>query len=203
MTAPRNRPTALAIWLIIAGVVGLIAAFALTLDRIYLSENPGASASCDFSVLLQCSANIKSWQGSVFGFPNPLIGLMAWPAPIVVGVALLGGVRFPRWFWITFWAGITGAFVFVCWLISQSIFALGTLCPWCMATWSVTIPTFYAVTLHLFRSGVFPVSARSQATAAPLMKWVPLAAVVSYAIILLLAQLRLDALTNIINTLFG
>lgn len=72
-----------------------------------------------------------------------------------------------------------------------------------MATWSVTIPTFYAVTLHLFRSGVFPVSARSQATAAPLMKWVPLAAVVSYAIILLLAQLRLDAITNIINTLFG
>jgi uncharacterized membrane protein len=73
-------------------------------------------------------------------------------APIVVGAAILAGARFARWFWVAFWAGIAFAFAFVIWLISQSIYVLGTLCPWCMVTWLVTIPTFYVVTIHLFRT---------------------------------------------------
>ena len=35
------------------------------------------------------------------------------------------------------------------------------------------------------------------------MAWVPLAAFVSYAIILLLAQFEMNAITNIWQTLFG
>ena len=75
---------------------------------------------------------------------------------VVVGVAILAGARFARWFWWLFAARVTLAFVFVLWLISQSIFVLGTLCPWCMVTWVVTIPTFYAVTLHVLRTGIVP-----------------------------------------------
>ncbi|WP_438352833.1 vitamin K epoxide reductase family protein [Microbacterium sp. CJ88] len=193
----HTRPTVLAVWLVIAGVIGWSAAFALTLEKLHALANPGAGASCDFSVLVQCSANLESAQGSVFGFPNPLIGLGAWTAPIVVGMAILAGARFARWFWVLFWAGMLFAFCFVCWLIGQSIFVLGTLCPWCMVTWAVTIPTFYAVTLHLLRSGVVPALAGLRSAANRLMAWVPLLAILSYAVIVLLAQVRLDALTNI------
>jgi uncharacterized membrane protein len=193
----RTRPLVLAIWLIVAGVIGWFAAFQLTLDKFHQLANPGSSASCDFSVLVQCSKNLESWQGSAFGFPNPIIGLACWIAPIIVGVALLGGVRFPRWFWGLFWVGFLFAFSFVCWLISQSIFVLGTLCPWCMVTWLVTIPSFYAVTLHALRIGVVPIPERGQRIADRLMAWVPLMAIVSYAIIALLAQIRLDALVNV------
>ena len=105
---------------------------------------------------MQCAKNLESWQGSVFGFPNPILGLTGWVAPIVVGVAILAGARFARWFWWLFELGLAFAFVFVIWLIGQSIFVLGTLCPWCMVTWVVTIPTFYAVTLHLLRTGIVP-----------------------------------------------
>lgn len=188
-TAP---PRGLAIWLILAGIVGWFAAFQLTIERFFLLENPGSAASCDISLLVQCTANLESWQGSAFGFPNPIIGLTGWFAPIVVGFALLAGARFARWFWILFWAGMAFAFGFVIWLISQSVFSLFTLCPWCMVTWIVTIPSFYAVTVHLFRTGVFPVSERAQSIAARAMSWVPLAAILSYALVALLAQLRLD-----------
>jgi uncharacterized membrane protein len=191
------RPTALAVWLVIAGLVGWSAAFALTLEKLHALANPGSGASCDFSVLVQCSANLESPQGSVFGFPNPLIGLGAWVAPIVVGMAILAGARFARWFWWLFWAGMLFAFCFVCWLIGQSIFVLGTLCPWCMVTWTVTIPSFYAVTFHLLRSGLAPAPAGVRKAADRLMAWVPLMAIVSYAVIVVLAQVRLDALTNI------
>lgn len=200
--ASARRPLGLAIWLIIAGVVGWYAAFSLTVERFHLLADPNATASCDFSVLVQCTANLQSWQGSVFGFPNPILGLSGWVAPIVVGAALLAGARFARWFWLLFWAGMLFAFGFVIWLISQSLFVLGTLCPWCMVTWLVTIPTFYAVAVHLVRSGVVSDAPRVRAAGAALAPWVPLMAFVTYAVVLLLAQLRLDAIPQLIDVIF-
>ncbi|BDV30746.1 vitamin K epoxide reductase family protein [Microbacterium terricola] len=190
----HTRPLALAIWLIIAGAIGWWAAFSLTAERFHLLQNPGSTASCDFSPLVQCTANLASWQGSVFGFPNPILGLAGWVAPIVVGFAILAHARFARWFWWLFELGLTFAFVFVIWLIGQSIYVLGTLCPWCMVTWVVTIPTYYAVTLHVLRAGLLPAPPAIRRGAEALMGWVPLLAIVSYAIIAVLAQLRLDVL---------
>ena len=100
-TAAR-RPIGMAIWLIIAGAIGWFAAYSLTIERMHLLADPNAIAGCDFSVLVQCTANLESWQGSVFGFPNPILGLSGWMAPIVVGAALLAGARFggrsgPAW----------------------------------------------------------------------------------------------------------
>ena len=201
---PRHhRPVALAVWLIVAGAIGWWAAFSLTLERLHLLADPQAAASCDFSILVQCTANLQSSQGALFGFPNPLLGLTGWAAPVIVGFAILAGARFAPWFWWCFWAGTAFAFGFIIWLIGQSIFVLGTLCPWCMVTWVVTIPTFYAVTLHELRGGAVPVSAGARRIADKLMVWVPLAAFVSYAIILLLAQVRLNAIPNIVETIFG
>ncbi|QKJ19358.1 vitamin K epoxide reductase family protein [Microbacterium hominis] len=199
MASPQThtRPTALALWLIVAGAVGWWAAFSLTMERFHLLMDPQASASCDFSVLVQCTANLESPQGSVFGFPNPILGLTGWVAPIVVGFAILAHARFARWFWWLFALGIAGAFTFVVWLIGQSIFVLGTLCPWCMVTWAVTIPTFYAVVLHLLRAGLVPAPAGLRKGADALMSWTPLLAILSYAVIAVLAQIRLDVLGSL------
>ncbi|MFJ6652466.1 vitamin K epoxide reductase family protein [Microbacterium sp. NPDC091313] len=192
--AAETRHPVLAVWLIIAGVVGEWAAFSLTTERLHLLENPGSTASCDFSVLIQCGKNLDSWQGSLFGFPNPLIGLICWSAPIVVGVAMLAGARFARWFWWLFTLGVTGAMAFVIWLISQSLYSLATLCPWCMVTWSVTIPTFYAVWVHVLREGIVPASAGVRRAANALVSWIPLMAILSFALIAVLAQLQLNVL---------
>lgn len=200
---PPARSVGLGVWLMIAGAIGWYAAFALTLERMHLLADPDASASCDLSILVQCTANLESWQGSVFGFPNPILGLAGWMAPLVVGAGILAGARFARWFWVVFWAGLAFAFGFVIWLISQSIFVLSTLCPWCMVTWAVTIPTFYAVTVHMFAVGAVPVSPPARERAHRLFVWVPLATFVSYAIVILLAQVQLNAIPNIWQTLFG
>lgn len=192
-TRPRSsRPTAFALWLIFAGVVGWFAAFELTVERLRLLADPNATAACDISLLVQCGANLTSPQGAVFGFPNPILGLTGWMAPIVVGAALLAGARFARWFWLLFGLGVTGAFAFVLWLIAQSIYSLGTLCPWCMVTWSVTIPTFYAVVVHLVRVGAIPASASARRRADALMAWTPLMAIVTLAVVGVLAQVNLN-----------
>nr|WP_082487803.1 vitamin K epoxide reductase family protein [Leifsonia sp. Root112D2] len=197
MTEPSKRPTVLAIFLIIAGAIGFVAAFALTLDKFALLENPQAQLSCNFSVLIGCSKNLNSWQGAVLGFPNPLIGVACWPAVIAVGVGILAKARFARWFWILFNLGILGALVLVIFLIDQSIYALFVLCPWCMVTWSVTIPTFLAVTLYNLKTGNIPVPASVRRVAGALYSWVPLITIVCYAIVAVLAQIKLDWLHNI------
>lgn len=204
MSEQRPRPVVYAVWLIIASVIGWFAAFQLTVEKFALLQDPDAALSCDLSAFIQCGKNLGSWQGEVFGFPNPLLGLTGWMAPLVVGVALLAGARFARWFWALFGVGITFAFGFVCWLISQSIYDLIVLCPWCMVTWAVTIPTFFATMLHLTRNGTFTSSERAQARADKLMVWVPLATIVAYAIIVVMAQTKgIDFLGEMARIVFG
>ncbi len=204
MSEQRPRPVVYAVWLIIASVIGWFAAFQLTVEKFALLQDPDAALSCDLSAFIQCGKNLGSWQGEVFGFPNPLLGLTGWMAPLVVGVALLAGARFARWFWALFGVGITFAFGFVCWLISQSIYDLIVLCPWCMVTWAVTIPTFFATMLHLTRNGTFTSSEKAQARADKLMVWVPLATIVAYAIIVVMAQTKgIDFLGEMARIVFG
>ncbi|MBH0053931.1 MULTISPECIES: vitamin K epoxide reductase family protein [unclassified Salinibacterium] len=190
----RNRPIALAIFLIFAGVVGLWASFQLTLEKLHVLQNPDATLSCDFSIVVQCAANLESAQGALFGFPNPIIGLVAFMAPVVVGAAILAGARFNSWFWVTFNLGVAGAFTFILWLAYQSIFNIGTLCPWCMVVWSVTIPMFWAVTLRNLKVGAIPAPRALRKAAGAAYSWVPVITIVGYIIIAIVAQYRLDVL---------
>ena len=196
-TTSRRLPVPFAITLIVTGVVGWWAAFSLTLDKIAVLKHPDAVLDCNVSVLVQCGKNLGSWQGSVLGFPNPIIGLAAWIAPILVGVSLLAGARFPRWYWMLFNLGVAGAMAFVIWLMHESIFDLGTLCPWCMLTWSMVIPLFFTVTVRNAAAGVF--GTRLAAFGRAATPWLVPATVIAYAIVLLVAQLRLDALSRILH----
>ena len=192
-----RRPIALAILLIVGGALGLLGAFELTLDKIQVLSNPNAHLSCNFSVLVQCGTNLKSWQGSLFGFPNPLIGLVCFPAPIFMGVASLAGARFPRWFWSVFNVGMLGALAFVIWLMGESIFVLGTLCPWCMLVWSVVIPMFVATTLYDIGQGNVPAGRGLRRVGAALYGWTPLISLLAYVVVAVVAQLRLNVLAQI------
>lgn len=192
MTEPETsrRPIVFAIFLIVAGALGWWASFALTVDKFLLLQNPEADLDCNFSIIVQCGKNLDSWQGAVLGFPNPIIGLGGFVAPIAVGVGLLAGARFDRWFWAVFNVGIAGALAFVIWLISQSVFVLGTLCPWCMLAWSVTIPLFWIVTARNLADGVFGRGAVGFGRG--LLSWAIPITIVSYAVVALIAQLQLN-----------
>lgn len=185
-----KRPVGFGIFLVVAGVVGLSAAFALTLEKIHKLLHPEEAASCDYSVIVQCGKNLASWQGSLFGFPNPIIGLMAWSVVITIGVSLFAGARYANWFWRGLNIGATGALVFVIWLFSESVFVLGTLCPWCMVTWSAAIPLFWVVTFWNMKNGIWGIKAQKLGTI--LLSWVAIIILVSYLIEATIAQLVLN-----------
>lgn len=195
-TVQVKRPTILAIFLIVAGLIGIWAAFALTLDKFTLLQHPAAQLTCNINPLVGCGKNLESWQGSVLGFPNPLIGLLCWPATVAVGTAILAGARFRRWFWILFNLGVLGAMVLVVFLITSSLYSLFVLCPYCMITWIVTIPTFWSVSLYNLKTGNIPVPASVQRYAAIAYEWVPLITLISYVIVAVFAQIQVQWIPN-------
>ena len=193
---PQTRSLAVSLSLIVLGLIGFVAAFALTLDKFTLLENPGADLSCNVSVLIGCSTNLNSAQGEVFGFPNSLLGIAFWSATFTIGVALLAGATLARWFWALFTLAATASLALVIWFVSQSLFVLHVLCPWCMVTWAVTIPLFFLVVFHTLHIGAIPVPAQVRRMANAAFGWIPLITLVCYLTVAGLAQWQLDVLSE-------
>ncbi|MEY2849147.1 MAG: hypothetical protein RI885_1814 [Actinomycetota bacterium] len=191
---PRRDARGLGLFLLLAGGLGFVAAFALTLDKLQVLEDPTTALGCDFSLIVQCGANLSSAQGELFGFPNPLLGIVGFTAVVAVGTALVAGAVFADWFWALFGIGLVAAQVFVVWLIAQSIFVLGTLCPWCMLVWAVTIPLFLVVTLRNAASGILRMPGGVRRASRRLLGWVLSLTLGCYLIVAVIAQLRLDVL---------
>jgi len=191
---PVVRPTGLAVLLIVAGTIGLAAAGTLTLDKLHLLADPNAQLSCSFSVLIGCATNLSSAQGNIFGFPNSLLGVVGWTVVIAIGVAILAGARFARWYWIGLNVGVTGAIALVLWLIQQSIFVLDILCPWCMVTWSVTFPTFLAVTFYNVKTGNIPAPESVRRVASVAFGWLPVITLGCLIAVAVVAQVEMDFL---------
>lgn len=188
----ESRNTGLGIFLLVISAIGLLAAFALTIEKIHKLQFPDEAASCDFSVIVQCGKNLASWQGSTFGFPNPLMGLIAWPVVMASGAGLLAGARYARWYWMAFNVVAAAGLGFVIWLFSQSVFVLGTLCPWCMVTWSATIPLFWVITFWNLKHGIWSDSDRVKKLGATLLSWSPTFIFMSFVIEAVIAQVVLD-----------
>lgn len=144
---PSSRPVRIvsAVWVLIAGVVGLTAAVTLTVEKVKLLENPAYVPSCSINPVLSCGSVMVTPQAAEFGFPNSLIGVVAFSVVVVTGVLALAKVALPQWFWAGLAAGTLVGAVFVHWLIYQSLYVIGALCPYCMVVWSVTIPLLAVV----------------------------------------------------------
>ena len=132
-------PALSAWWLLIAGVIGLIASMTLTVEKIDILLNPSYVPSCNINPILSCGSVMITPQASLLGFPNPLLGLVAFTVVIVTGLLALSKVVLPQWYWVGLTVGLLVGAVFVHWLIFQSLYRIGALCPYCMVVWVVTM----------------------------------------------------------------
>ncbi|MFC3572650.1 vitamin K epoxide reductase family protein [Streptomyces yaanensis] len=140
--------------LIVTGALGILASFVITIDKFQLLQDPGFTPSCNLSPVVSCTNVMRSHQAGVFGFPNPLIGLLAYPVVVAAGAALLAGARFRRWFWLGLNAGALLGVAFCMWLMTQALYEIGALCLWCCLAWAATIALFWYTTVHNLRHGI-------------------------------------------------
>ena len=142
---PSVISSASAWWILIAGVAGLIASATLTIEKIELLVNPSYVPSCNLNPIVSCGSVMTTPQASAFGFPNSLIGIAAFAVVTVTGVLAVAKVPLPRWYWIGITLGTLAATGFVHWLIVQSLYHIGALCPYCMVVWVATISLLVVV----------------------------------------------------------
>ncbi|ANY09720.1 Vitamin K epoxide reductase [Pseudonocardia sp. HH130630-07] len=140
---PGPLPRVLPWLLVVGGALGLLSAFVLTVERIAILQDPSYTPSCSINPVLSCGSVMTTEQAAFFGFPNPLLGIGAFAVVVTTGAAVLAGVRFPAWWWAGLTAGAALGVVFVHYLIVQSLYDIGALCPYCMVVWAVTIPIFW------------------------------------------------------------
>ncbi len=134
-----------AIGVLVAGVLGLAAAATLTVEKIEILIDPSYIPSCSLNPVLSCGSVMTTPQASVFGFPNSLLGIIAFTVVLVTGVLTVARVTLPRWYWAALAVGTALGVVFVHWLIFQSLYRIGALCPYCMVVWAVTVPLLVIV----------------------------------------------------------
>ncbi|MFC8850080.1 MULTISPECIES: vitamin K epoxide reductase family protein [unclassified Micromonospora] len=149
-------------WILaVGGGIGLLAALTLTIEKVNLLTDPAYRPSCSINPILSCGSVMVTPQASAFGFPNPLIGIVGFSVVTTVGVLLLARVGLPRWCWLGLQLGATFGVLFVHWLIYQSVYRIGALCPYCMVVWVVTIAIFWYVTLYNLHRRHLPAPAAS------------------------------------------
>jgi uncharacterized membrane protein len=145
-SSPRARVTALgAWWVLIAGVIGLAASMTLTVEKIDILLNPSYVPSCNINPILSCGSVMVTPQASVLGFPNPLLGLVAFTVVVVTGLLAVTKVALPQWYWVGLAVMLVVGAGFVHWLIFQSLYRIGALCPYCMVVWAATISLLVVV----------------------------------------------------------
>ncbi len=151
---PRLSTVAFSWWLIVCGAIGFAGSFALTLESFLRLSEPDRIASCELNVFVTCGPSMDSAMGSLFGFPNPVMGVAIFPVVIALGAMLLI-TKFdaPRWFWQAFVAGTSMGMVFVVSMIFTSLHSLGSLCPYCMVVWAAMIPLFAYVLAYARQEG--------------------------------------------------
>lgn len=138
--------------LLVGGLIGLLAAVILLVEKLSLVADPDYIPSCDINPILSCGSVMATEQAEAFGIPNPIIGIAGFAIISAVGAGVLARGRYTRWYWTGVQAGVTFAVVFVHWLIYQSLYTIGALCPYCMAVWAVTIPMFVGTTVRNLRA---------------------------------------------------
>jgi uncharacterized membrane protein len=146
-SSPKSSAVSLAgaWWILLAGALGLIASAILTIEKIEILVNPAYVPSCNINPVVACGSVMTTPQASAFGFPNSLIGIAAFAVVTVTGVLAVAKVALPRWYWVGMTIGTLLGAAFVHWLIVQSLYRIGALCPYCMVVWVVTISLLVVV----------------------------------------------------------
>ena len=137
--------------MLIGALLSLLAAFVLSVEAIQLAKNPSAQLSCNVNVILNCATVNNHPTGTLFGFPNSFIGMIAEPIVITVAIAGLMGVKFPRAFMATAQFFYTLGLLFALFLLYVSMFVIGALCPWCLLVTLTTILVWFAITRYNIR----------------------------------------------------
>jgi uncharacterized membrane protein len=174
---------------VVGGVLGMVAAFLQTLEKLTLLQNSHAVLTCNFSSVFSCTNVLNSWQSSVFGFPNSIMCLTLFTIFTVAAVAGLSGSKLSRGFRLGVQFLALATLGFALWYFYEEIYVIKSLCVYCLFCFAGLLAV-NAVMLRL-NAAELPIGVRGRATLArvigkggDVLGWFLLAALVAFAMVL-------------------
>ncbi|QZN87059.1 vitamin K epoxide reductase family protein [Cellulomonas sp. C5510] len=134
---------------LVAGLIGFAASFVLAVEKYWLLTNPFYQPSCSLNEVVSCGPIMSSVQAAVLGFPNPYLGIAGFAVVAATGAMRLVGGRIATWYRAALLTGAVAGSALIIWLITQSLFVIEALCPYCMVVWAVTFTVLWYSVLDL------------------------------------------------------
>lgn len=136
---------------VMAGLLSFASSFIISVEKLKLLADPSYIPPCSINPVIGCGAVMQSPQAAVFGFPNPWLGLIGFAIIVTIGMAMLAGAQFKRWFWIGTQLGMLFGVGFIYWLFYQAVYVINSLCLYCMVVWALMIPLFLYTVIYNLR----------------------------------------------------
>jgi uncharacterized membrane protein len=127
--------------LLVMSLLGLYASFGLIIDKLALVQNKDFIVACNINPLFSCTQVMNTPYADMFGFPNPIFGLIGYASMATLAlVALLEKGELKRVVLLFGFVSGVAAFLYSYFLLWISMFLINALCPLCLL--SLTVSTF-------------------------------------------------------------
>lgn len=146
--------------LAVCGMIGLVAASILMIEKIDLLKDPNYQPSCNLNPIISCGSVMKTDQASAFGMSNSIVGIIGFSVITTIGFAVIAGAKFKKWFWQGLQVGSLFGVGFSMWLFYEGVYNIKAVCPYCAAIWLVSIAIFLYTLLYNLRQGNIPIPKR-------------------------------------------
>lgn len=120
------------ITMLVGGVIGMVAAFLQTTEKISLLKNKDAILACDLNSVFSCTNVLNAWQSSVFGFPNSLMCLALFTIFASTALAGASGGTLPKKLRLSVQGLSLFTLGFGLWFLAESIYVIDALCILCI-----------------------------------------------------------------------
>lgn len=149
MVANKNviqQSTTKSTWwvLSIASLVGLLASFVQTVERIEYAKNAKLALRCNINGVFSCSSVFDAWQSSVFGFSNSLMCIVFFAISLGAAIAALSGSSLHKNYRLILWGASVFFLGFGAWYIWQSAYVINALCIFCIFCYGAVIAMNWA-----------------------------------------------------------
>ena len=151
-----NTKQIIPIIIIIVSFIGLSVAMELSIDKFNVLKNSNINLPCSINTALDCKSVMNTWQAEVFGFPNMFMGIAGYMAMLTYGVTILITDVKNKFYNLFAYLGVFLAFLFSYWLLSESVYSIGSICIYCVISWLCANTLFYSLTLRVFSEGFIP-----------------------------------------------
>lgn len=142
------RRNHLGVIIFVFAILGFIASFTLSVDKLDILRNPNQQLPCNINSYFNCGIVMRSKYAEVAGIPWSFLGVAGYPAVMLLGLIIIERKKMSLWLtWLTTLPAFC-AFALSTYFMYVSAYLIGVFCPWCIVSAVSATSIFFALITH-------------------------------------------------------